>query len=59
MDLREIGWAVIDWIDLAQYRGQWTALVNTEMNLRVPSNAGKFFSSCKFYFSSRRVQLYK
>jgi hypothetical protein len=36
MDLREIGWDGMDWIDLAQDRGQWRALVNTVMNLRVP-----------------------
>jgi hypothetical protein len=35
-DLREIGWGGIDWIDLAQDRDQWRALVNTVMNLRVP-----------------------
>jgi hypothetical protein len=33
MDLREIG---MDWIDLAQNRDQWRALVNTVMNLQVP-----------------------
>jgi hypothetical protein len=33
MDLRKIGWGGID---LAQDRGQWTALVNTVMNLRGP-----------------------
>jgi hypothetical protein len=36
MDLREIGWGGMDWIDLAQDRDQWRALVNTAMNLRVP-----------------------
>jgi hypothetical protein len=36
MDLREIGWGGMDWIDLAQDRDQWSALVNTVMNLRVP-----------------------
>jgi hypothetical protein len=36
MDLRKIGWDGMDWIDLAQDRGQWRALVNTVMNLRVP-----------------------
>jgi hypothetical protein len=36
MDLREIGWDGVDWIELAQDRGQWRALVNTAMNLRVP-----------------------
>jgi hypothetical protein len=32
--LREIGWDGMDWIDLAQDRDQWRALVNTVMNLR-------------------------
>jgi hypothetical protein len=36
MDLREIGGAGMDWIDLAQDGDQWRALVNTVMNLRVP-----------------------
>jgi hypothetical protein len=36
MDLREIGWDDVDWIDLAQDRDQWRALVSTVMNLRVP-----------------------
>jgi hypothetical protein len=34
MDLREIGWDDMDWIDLAQDRDQWRALVNKVMNLR-------------------------
>jgi hypothetical protein len=34
--LREIEWGVMDWIDVAQDRDQWRALVNTVMNLRVP-----------------------
>jgi hypothetical protein len=36
MDLREIEWGGMDWIDLAQDRNQWGALVNTVMNLGVP-----------------------
>jgi hypothetical protein len=36
MDLGEIGWGDMDWIDLAEDRDQWRALVNTVMNLRVP-----------------------
>jgi hypothetical protein len=35
IDLREIGWDGVDRIDMAQDRGQWRALVNTVMNLRV------------------------
>jgi hypothetical protein len=31
MDLREIGWVDMDWIDLAQDRDQWRALVRTVM----------------------------
>jgi hypothetical protein len=36
IDLREIGLDGRDWIELAQDRDQWRALVNTVMNLRVP-----------------------
>jgi hypothetical protein len=36
INLREIGGDGMDWIELAQYRDQWRALVNTVMNLRVP-----------------------
>jgi hypothetical protein len=36
MDLREVGFGDVDWIDLAQDRVRWRALVNTVMNLRVP-----------------------
>jgi hypothetical protein len=36
MDLREIGWGGVDWIDLAQDRDQWRALFNTVINIRVP-----------------------
>jgi hypothetical protein len=36
MDLREIGWDDMDWIDLAEDREQLRALVNTVVNLRVP-----------------------
>jgi hypothetical protein len=36
MDLREIGWDGMEWIELAQDGNQWRALVNMVMNLRVP-----------------------
>jgi hypothetical protein len=35
MDLREIGWGVLDRTHLAQDRVQWRAIVNTVLNLRV------------------------
>jgi hypothetical protein len=35
MNLREVGWRGTDWIDLAQDRDRWRAVVNTVMNLRV------------------------
>jgi hypothetical protein len=36
MDLRKMIWGSTDWIDTAQDRDQWRALVNTVMNLQVP-----------------------
>jgi hypothetical protein len=36
MDLRGRGWDGVDWIDMAQDRDQWRALVNMVLKLRVP-----------------------
>jgi len=35
IDIQKVGCGVMDWIDLAQDRDRWRALVNAEMNLRV------------------------
>jgi hypothetical protein len=58
MDFREIGWGGMDWIDMAQDRGQWRALVNTVMGLLVPYNFWKFLSSCITGGFPRRAQLH-
>jgi hypothetical protein len=57
MNLREIGWSGMDWIDLVQGRDQWRALVNTVMNLRVPKNVWKILSSCTTGFFSIRAYI--
>jgi hypothetical protein len=36
MDLQEVGWEGMDWIDLAEDRDRWWVLVNAVMNLWIP-----------------------
>ena len=40
MDLQEVGGSCEDWVELAQVRDRWRALVSTVMNLRVPKKRG-------------------
>ena len=45
MDLQEVGYGGIDWIDVAQDRDRWRALVNMVVNLWDPLNAGNYLTS--------------
>jgi hypothetical protein len=59
MDVREMRWDGVDWIDMAQDRDQWRALVRAVKSLRVSYNAGKFLSGCATGGFSRRAQLHE
>jgi hypothetical protein len=43
--LRGITFEVVDWSHVFQDRVQWRAVLNTEMNLRIPLRARSFFAS--------------
>jgi hypothetical protein len=45
IDLQEMGFVDMDWIELAQERDRWPALVTAVMNLRVPYYVGNFLTS--------------
>jgi hypothetical protein len=45
MNLSEIAWGGVDWINLAQDKDQWQALANTITNLRFPYNVQNFYGT--------------
>ena len=45
MNLQEVEFGGMDWIELAQDKEKWWALVNAVMNLQVPYNAGNYLTS--------------
>jgi hypothetical protein len=52
----DFGWGGVDWIDLAQNRDKWRALVNAVMNFQVSQNAGKLtsgFTTCGLLSSAQ------
>jgi hypothetical protein len=58
MDIQEVGYGGIDWIDLTLDRDRWRAIVNAVMNLRDPQNVVNFLTSCKPVSFSRRTLLH-
>jgi hypothetical protein len=47
MDLREIRWEVVIWINIFPNADKWWAFINTRMNCRILHNVGVFLSICR------------
>ena len=58
MDLEEVGWGGMNWIDLSQDRDRWQALVIVVMKLWVLKNAGNFLTSSGPVSFSKRTLLH-
>jgi len=60
MDLQELGWGVMDWIDLAQVTESWKALLKTFMNLQVENCAflGYYAASSANFLPTFRDKLW-
>jgi hypothetical protein len=57
MDLQEVRCASMDWIELAQDKYRWRALVKAVTNFRFRYNVGNFLTSCKTVsFSGRNLR---
>jgi hypothetical protein len=53
MDVQKVGGGREDWMELAQDRDGWRALVITVKNLQVPKSAGNFLTSCEDWSASQ------
>jgi hypothetical protein len=56
---QEVGCVVVDWIELAEDRDRWRAIVNAVMKFRVVYNAENFLTSCEPVSFSRRTLLHE
>jgi hypothetical protein len=57
MDLQKVGGRRGDWMELAQDRDKWRALVGKSKALSGSINAGNFLTSCKVYWLASQERL--